>query len=581
MLRSFTAHEPLNGLYQYQITAVSENADINLDDLIGKTACVELELFPQGQRYFHGYVSDFSYTGVEGNFSTYELTLRPFLWFLSKTADCRVFQNKDVKTIIKTLCAEHGFTDIQDKLIAAYRTWDYCVQYRESALNFISRLMEQEGIYYYFEHTAGKHTLVLADDISAHKPFPGYEQVPLYLEDIENRHKVEHLSSWRCDKSLKTGKFTLTDYDFTKPKASLEVKSSIARAHAQAAYEYYDYPGEYSEAGDGEHYVKQRIQARQAGYETLSGSGSVRGFVPGYLFTLTESPRAAFNQQYLILSVSHQLKMDAYASGANHFRYATHLKALSAKEIFRPLQKTPKPSVRGLQSAVVVGPAGEEIYTDQYGRVKVQFHWDRLGKKDENSSCWVRVSHPWAGKHWGMIATPRIGQEVMISFLEGDPDQPLIVGRVYNYDQMPPYELPRQAAVTGMKSDTHKGSGYNEISIDDSAGKEKITIHGQKDMNTVIEHDQTLTVGNDRATTIKNNEKNDILGSKKATVQGPYDIKVASDCFKVVCGGSELILKDSGTIEITGTKITLSASGSTIKLDGAGVAINGVKISLN
>jgi type VI secretion system secreted protein VgrG len=334
--------------------------------------------------------------------------------------------------------------------------------------------MEQEGMYYYFKHEDGKHTLVLSDSISAHETESGYEEVPYYPPEESERRERDHISDWSLNQVIQPGMYTLNDYDFKKPRANLEVKSSVSREHDQAEFEIYDYPGEYKESGDGEGYVRARIEELQAQYEEVQGQGNVAGLCAGCLFKLTNYPREDQNREYLVTAANYNLGPQEYESafaGGSGSIFSCGFTAIDKKQAFRAPRVTPKPIVQGPQTATVVGKAGEAIWTDKYGRVKVQFHWDRYGKEDENSSSWIRVSQNRAGKGWGESYIPHVGQEVIVSFLEGDPDRPIVTGRVYNADNMPPLELPANKTKTAMRD--HGGS---EIVMEGDDGGQRITM---------------------------------------------------------------------------------------------------------
>ena len=557
LFHRMTATEALGRLFRFDLDLLSKDPNIKFEDLLGQNVTVRLELPQDKTRYFNGFVSRFSLSGSLGDLSAYTLTVHPWLWFLTRTADCRIFQEMTVPDIIKQVFRDHGFTDFEEALSGSYRKWTYCVQYRETDFNFVSRLMEQEGIYYYFKHEKNKHTLVLSDSVSSHEPFPGYEKIPFFPPDEHMRREEHHIHEWTVSQEVQPGIYALNDYDFERPKANLQVKSSIQRGHARAKMEIFDYPGEYTQTGDGETYVRARIEELQAEYEQVQGQSNARGLSVGSLFQLVDFPRQDQNREYLVVSATHELESDVYADGSadgGEDVYTCSFTALHSKQPYRQPRTTPKPMVQGPQTAVVVGPAGEEIYTDKYGRVKIQFHWDRYGKNDENSSCWVRVSHPTAGKGWGAVQIPRIGQEVIVEFLEGDPDQPIITGRVYNANQMPPYDLPGAGMVSGMKSNsTPGGGGYNEISMNDTKGKENVTVHAQYDMNTTVEHDQTLTVHNNRSATVDVNDSETVTGNQTLTVKGNRE--------KTVDGSEKITIKSTRTEHVTGAEnVTVDAA---------------------
>ena len=505
------ATEQMSGLFQYDLELFSEDLNIAPDDVLGKPMTVRFDLPDDEKRYFNGVVSRFSCTGSTGDLAVYEATLRPWLWFLTRCTDCRIFQEMKAPDIIKQVFRDHGFSDFDESLSGEYRVWEYCVQYRETDFNFVSRLMEQEGIYYFFKHEDGKHTLALADSYSAHETVSGYDTIPYFPPENRDRRERDHITEWCHNYEVQPGKYVLNEFDFKKPKANLLKTTSDPRGHEKAEYEVYDYPGEYVEPGDGDAYSRIRYEEVDARHRHVQGGGNAAGIAVGSLFTLDNFPRDDQNCEHLVIAATHNLKTNAYTSGAgdNEEIYSCGFTAIDSQTPYRAPRNTPKPIVQGPQTAIVVGPAGEEIYTDKYGRVKVQFHWDREGKSDEKSSCWVRVSQPWAGKSWGGMAIPRMGQEVIVEFLEGDPDRPIITGRVYNADNMPPYGLPANATRTTIKSRSSKGGGaanFNEIRFEDLKGSEEVFVQAEKDMNTEIKNDETRHVGNDRTKSIDNNE---------------------------------------------------------------------------
>ena len=536
LFHRMTATESLGRLFQFDLDLLSKDPNIDFNKLLGQNVTVKLELPQDEMRYLNGFVSRFSQEGSFDDFNAYSMTVHPWLWFLTRTADCRIFQEMTVPDIIKRVFRDHGFTDFEEALSGTYRTWPYCVQYRETDFNFVSRLMEQEGIYYYFKHESNRHMLVLADSVSSHDPFPGYEKIPYYPPDEHLIREQHHIHEWSLSQEVQPGMYALDDFDFENPKANLQVKSSIPREHAQSKREIFDYPGEYVKTQDGEAYVRVRIEEIHAEFEQVQGQANARGLAVGSLFELVDYPREDQNQEYLVVSATHELESDAYSSGSpggSEDVYSCSFTALSSKQPFRPERTTPKPLVQGPQTAIVVGPSGEEIHTDPYSRVKVQFHWDRYGKNDQNSSCWVRVAQLWAGTQWGGIHIPRIGQEVIVEFLEGDPDRPIITGRVYNNDNMPPYALPANATQSGIKSRSSKGGSadnFNEFRFEDKKGAEEVYLHGEKnwtinienDKSQTIGHDESLSVGNNRDKTVGVNQTESIGTNKTITVGGNH-----------------------------------------------------------
>lgn len=584
------AREEMSRLSDYQLDLLSTKCDIDLDQILGKNVTVKLGLPDDSTRCFNGFVTRFTQMGTYGRYHRYIAVVRPWLWFLTRTADCRIFQEMTVPDILKAVFADHpAVANFKLELTNTYRKWTYCVQYRETDFNFVSRLMEEEGIYYYFRHADGHNTLVLTDSSSKHVPSPGYEAIPFIAPDRLVRPELEHVSSWEFSREIQPGAYVHDDYDLERPGVELKAKKVVTRKYAPSDYEVYDYPGHYLQKADGEHYAAIRIDELGSQFETANAVTNARGVTVGCSLKLDGCPRADQNREHLVLAASYDLEFSDYEAmpqggGAS---YQCSFIAMSTQQQFRPKRNTPKPFVQGPQTAMVVGPAGDEIYTDNYGRVKVQFHWDRYGKSDENSSCWIRVSHPWAGKGWGAVATPRIGQEVIVDFLEGDPDQPIITGRVYNAECQPPFGFPAGAVLSGIKSNTHKGAGYNELSMDDTAGTEKITIHGQFDMNTTVEHDQTTTVHNNRTDKIDvddsetvganqtvhicANQTIAVDANRKETVGGTETIAITGHRSETVNGGEDVTVNGGRTHTVSGVQSTTISLAETHTV-GAGRA---------
>jgi type VI secretion system secreted protein VgrG len=548
------AREELGRLGEYQLDLLSVKGDINLDDILGKNVTVKLALPDDATRYFNGFVTRFSQGGVDGRYHRYSAVVRPWLWFLTRTADCRIFQDMTVPDIIKKVFGDHETADFKLELTSTYRKWTYCVQYRETDFNFVSRLMEEEGIYYYVKHTDGHNTVVLTDSYTGHAAFPGAKEIHFISPDKLARPDIEHISSWDFGREIQPGVYVHDDYDLERPSVELQTKKVVPRTYAPSNYEVFDYPGHYLQKADGEQYASVRIDEYGSQFEVAHASTNVRGLNVGYLFSLLDCERVDQNREHLVVAATYDLEFSDYEAlpdrGGSSYRCS--FIAMSSKQQFRPKRSTPKPFVQGPQTAVVVGPGGDEIYTDKFGRVKVQFHWDRLGKKDQNSSCWIRVSHPWAGKGWGSVATPRIGQEVIVDFLEGDPDQPIITGRVYNAELQPPFGFPAGAVLSGTKSQTHKGAGFNELSMDDTAGKERVFVHGQYNMDTVVEHDQTSTIHNNRTDKVDVDDSETVGGNQTLHVVKNQKVNIDIDRTETV--GANETIKIGGNRSITVSK---------------------------
>jgi type VI secretion system secreted protein VgrG len=492
LLTAFTGREALSEPFEYELAMLSEKPDINFSDILGKNVSVSVSLQPgslsaaSSIRYFNGYISRFEQTHSEGNIYHYSATMVPWLWFLTRRRDCRIFQNQTVPQIVQQVFSDLGFSSVVDNaLTASYRTRDYCVQYRETDFDFVSRLLEDEGIYYFFKHEKDSqsgdvtHKLVLADGASASVAIMGDSTISYLGPDRTG--KGEYIRDWKLRQTLQSGNFMLNDYDFTAPKKSLLVSAAnTSGVVSQTDHRVYDYPGGYTQSSDGGNYVQARMQEQQAGFAVATASTNNRGIEAGYVFTLADHPVSAMNQTYLTKSVRYDIRNENYLQsqpGNVETTFSAHLTCFESSQQFRPARVTPKALVRGPQTAVVVGPSGEKIYTDEYGRVKAQFYWDTYGTSDQNSSCWIRVSQSWAGApnnglNWGDMALPHVGDEVIVDFLEGDPDKPLITGRVYNADNMPPLALPANKDRRIMQDDYG-----NRIIFDATPGSEHLRLY--------------------------------------------------------------------------------------------------------
>jgi type VI secretion system secreted protein VgrG len=524
----------VSALEETQLFLLSDKAEIAPEKLLGQTVDVKIQLRDGEVRHLCGHVTRFGLGRHQGRYFGYLAEVRPWLWFLTRRSDCRIFQDMTVPDIVRKVFADYGDIAVFDfRLNGSYRTRDYTVQYRETDFNFVARLMEDEGIFWYFEHEEGEHRLVAVDSADALSAAPQAQTLPYYANAAQASPDVDIVTDWNFAREVRPGKVALRSYFFETPSTSLEVGTAETRQHEQAGYEIYDYQGDYFKKGDGEQIAALRLDEAQSGHERLSGSTNACGLANGRLFTLARHPREDQNAAYFVVQTQINASINSLESGKDSGNeagdYSCRFTALPATQAYRPPRRTPKPFVQGPQSAVVTGPAGEEIYTDKYGRVKVQFHWDRYGKKNETSSCWMRVSHPWAGKSFGAIHIPRIGQEVIVDFLEGDPDQPLITGRVYNAEQMPPWDLPGNMTQSGILTRSSKGGAYgnaNAIRFEDKKGEEQLWLHAEKDQLTEVEHDEDKWVGNDRRKTIDRDETNHIKRDRTETVDRNEKITV-------------------------------------------------------
>ena len=595
LLRSMSASDQMGRMFRYELSLYSEKDEaIKIDKILGQNVTVKMDISPSGTRYFNGHVSRFAQVDSDGRMASYRATVVPWLWFLTRTADCRIFQGMTVPDIIKKVFRDKGFSDFEESLDGTYTPWDYCVQYRETDFNFVSRLMEQEGIYYYFKHTESKHTLVLSDSRGAHEPFPDFAKIRYRPKDqrLEDRQYVWGLA---LEQEVQTGAYALNDFDFVAPRKQLRATSKIPRKNSHADFEIYDYPGEYDVPGDGKSYSKIRIEEQQAAFETVRAHSDAQGICAGYTFELTHCPREDQNRELLVVAADYHIEGDEYDSNGSATAgadFTCTFRAMDPGQPFRSARLTPKPTIQGPQTAIVVGPSGDEIYTDEHGRVKVQFHWDRYGESNEKSSCWVRVSQPWAGKAWGGITIPRIGQEVIVEFLEGDPDRPIITGRVYNGDMPVPYGLPANKTQSGMKSRSSPGgstANFNEIRMEDKKGSEQLYIHAEKNEDIIVEndktedvgHDETLkvghnrdrTVGNDETSSIGANQTNSIGADRTETVGANEKITISANRTETV-GANEKITIKGGRSESVAKDETIDIGKDRTETVGGNEGIN-------
>ncbi|MBK8184486.1 MAG: type VI secretion system tip protein VgrG [Candidatus Competibacteraceae bacterium] len=617
LLHRMQAFDHLGQLFEYRLELLSEDNDIDLDTVLGRNMTVRVETITEGAatRYYNGYVSDFRYAGIRGRHAVYRAVLRPWLWFLTHNIDCRIFQNQTVPDLIMALFRERGFSGFENRLSGHYRPRDYCVQYRETDFNFISRLMEQEGIYYYFKHQNGFHLVVLADGYGSHQKVRGYADIPYYPPDPQHHRQRDHIFDWAVGKQVQTGACALSDFDFKAPRKNLDARRAMENSGVSRGFELFDFPGQYAEHDQGDDYVRVRLEALAARREIVQGQAKAQGLLAGALFALSRYPRADQNDDYLVVSTDYELRAEDYETGQDGnggYHYQCRFAAIRGQQAFRSPLATPKPVVQGPQTAIVVGKSGEEIWTDKYGRVKVQFHWDRYGKADETSSCWIRVSQNWAGKRWGALFLPRIGQEVIVDFLEGDPDRPIITGRVYNGGSMPPYDLPANATLSTLKSCSSKGGGgFNEIRFQDKKDEEQLFIHAQRNQDVRVKNDcfewtgrnRHLIVKQDRFEHVENNRhelvghdhheriENDrhlqVGGKQAISIQGSHSFTVHGDAIEVFQSGhSQQItgnsyLKAQGIVIEAVSGITLKCGGTSVVIGPEGITLKGALLTLD
>jgi len=524
LLTSIDGTESISSSFQFQLTALSTNLDIVSDEIVGKQITVKIQ--NEYERVFNGFVQQFSFGEVdESGLREYRLSMVSWLWFLSRTEGRRIFQNKNTKDIVSQVFQDLGFSDF-DFRAEGGELREYCVQYGESDLEFVSRLLEEEGYAYYFSHEANKHTLIIVDKVNA------YDECPeTNLTYSKGSALDSQIVSWGHHYKFRKGGWALNDYNFKEPNKNLIVERNSKSKYANNdKFKHYEYPGLY-EAGLGADLVKVRMDAEEVAMNTIRGSSNCSTFYAGGFFTLDKHEARAEKGSYILLEVHHQASESSYYTGAKGggSSYGNDFTCIPSDVHFRPLQTHQRPVMRGPQSAVVTGPAGEEIYIDEFGRIKVQFIWDRDGKKDENSSCFLRVMQSWAGNGWGSSFIPRIGHEVIVSFLDGDPDRPIVTGAVYNGVNKPPYSSKTQS---GIKTRSTKGAGtanYNELRFEDKKGSEQIYVHAEKDLDTMVENNETLTVDNDRTKTVNHDENSTIENDRNKTVNNNQTETIAKN----------------------------------------------------
>jgi type VI secretion system secreted protein VgrG len=547
VINGLSGSEALSGLFRFRLDllAPAKNS-ITAKQLLKQPVAVSILSGDSKVRYFHGIVSRLSAGDREERFQHFHAEVVPWLWLLSQRSDCRIFQKKSVPEILKAVFDGAGFQDYKDNTKGDHIPLDYCTQYRETDFNFVSRLMEQDGIFYFFEHAKDKHTLVFADDATAFDDVPGSNEV-LYEAEGGIGEREDVATHWAGEEEIRPGKYVLRDHNFQLPSKDLEVSLGDGNL------EMYDYPGEYAQRfnvpdsrldkvqSEGEKLDKIRLEEEELPGSVFEASSSCRQFVSGHKFKLKKHFQS--DGEYVLTSLSYSVGQNPdYISGRASAPYQNSFVCVKSDAKIRPRRLTPKPVVSGPQTAVVTVKSGEESCLDKYGRVHVQFFWDRLGKKDENSSCWIRVSQPWAGASWGAHFWPRIGHEVVVQFLEGDPDRPLVTGSVYNADNMPPYELPGNYTRSGVITRSSKNGGsknFNEIRLEDKKDSEQFFMNAEKDMDQRVEHDSREYVGNDRHLIVHVNQQELAEGDKHGHVKGSHFEKIDKD-MSLQIGGDQM-----------------------------------------
>ncbi|XWJ90092.1 type VI secretion system Vgr family protein [Phytobacter ursingii] len=509
--------EVMSRSFSLNVTMLSQDENIDRKALLGKSLTVTVPTQALQPRYFNGKITEVNLQGTELNgvrYAVYLLKIESDLWPLLRDRNQRIFQNQRAPDIIKTVLAGYG-VKTEDRLTGEYRNWEYCVQYQESSYSFISRLMELEGIYFFFRHEADSHTLVLMDAADSHQPFSGYEVIPYHTSQSGGTTSEEGIGQWAISERVTPGLYSIDDYDFRKPNAWMFQARENPASPSPGQIDYYEWPGRFVDHQHGEFYARIRQEEWQAEQQRIDAAGTALGITPGYTFSLGNPPYKGASNEYLVVSAAYTLEENSYASGsASNSVHHINFVVIPADTTFRSAQRTEWPRTHGPQTARVVGPHGESIWTDRYGRVKVKFHWDRQAKGDDTSSCWVRVSSAWASQGFGGVQIPRVGDEVVIDFINGDPDRPIITGRVYNEASMPPWELPADSTRMGFMTRSKDGSKDNAsyLFFEDKQGSESVDLHSEKDMKVSVENDQNIDIDGTRTTVIKKEQKDDVTG---------------------------------------------------------------------
>ncbi|EOI5725201.1 type VI secretion system Vgr family protein [Cronobacter turicensis] len=552
-----SGREALSEPFMFTLTLLGTDARADRSALLGQPVTVTIPTQAlMTPRYLNGKVTRVAVTAVElsgTRYAAYELTVEPDLWPMHRDRNLRIFQGQTVPQIVKTLLGESR-VNMEERLSGSYRVWEYCVQYQESSLDFISRLLELEGITYHFRHEQDRHTLILTDAPGQYEPFPGYETIPYHVTPSGGSTDEEGISQWALEDSVTPGIYSLDDYDFRKPNAWLFQARQNPLSPQPGSIDVYDWPGRFVEHGHGEFYARIRQERWQVEHRQTQGSGTALGIAPGHTFVLRNAPFFGDNGEYLTTVAHYRFEENRYASGPDsNTLHEIRFEVIPADVPYRPSQKTPWPRTYGPQTAKVVGPQGESIWTDKYGRVKVKFHWDRLGKGDDTSSGWVRVSSAWAGQGFGGVQIPRVGDEVVVDFINGDPDRPLITGRVYNEASMPPWELPGDATRMGFMTRSKDGHRDNAsyLFFEDKMGDELMDMHAEKNMNISVENDKTVTIDGSRTTTIGREQKDEVTGDASFYYKQKRTTVVDQRETRTFNNGEETTITNGKTLTVT------------------------------
>jgi len=563
-LMQFSAIEGLSELFEFRIEAASEQGGLDFASALGKGSTITLMTQDDKKRYFHGVTTEARWAGTQEDLYIYQLVLRPWLWLLTRTSDCKIFAQKSPIDIIKQVFSDRGFSDFRDATTGSPPTLEYCVQYRETDFNFVCRLMEAYGVYYFFEHADGKHTLVLADAKSSHQQVPGLSSLPYNPTADAGRREMQYLEAWSFGRRAQSGVFVLEDYGYKKPSANLLAQTQKPGGYEHDSMEMFDYHYGYvdTEGNDlvdkdvGDKFTKYKLEAAQSLDKRRSSMGAAPSLFPGGLITLERHPESGENREYLITHCTHDFQAESYRSGAGAgFGYVGNYEMTPSDRQFRAPLVTRKPEIVGYQSALVVKDkgGGPEIDVDKDGRILVQFYWDRKKKPSRR----VRVAQIWAGSNRGALFTPRVGDEVLIAYEEGDPDRPIVIGSVYNRTNTVPMTLPDKKVKSGILTlSSTGGGGYNMLLFDDTKGAENVKLRTQKDLKFKALNNQEINIGVDRKDKVGNNIDQTVGTNHTISVGTKYALTAGSQIVLTV--GASTITMDPSTITLKAPTINVT-----------------------
>jgi type VI secretion system secreted protein VgrG len=587
------AHEALSQPFVYELELVSESFDIKSEDLLNQSVTVHVETVNKELRHFNGVCTRFSYAGARGRYAAYRATLRPWLWLLTHQIGNAVFQDKNIPDLVSLMFRLNGFKDVEPvKLSGTYDKREFVVQYRESLFDFVSRWLEHEGIHYSFKHEDGSHKLQLADDSTSGSTVSQYEELSYRPPMRSGREETDHFEDWGESSDVITEVCAVDGYNFKQPRVNL-LRTKEVPQEKQAARVALRAPDTHLTPEVGDRYAQLHSEVLRAGKTVFEGSGNVRGLHPGALFKLADHPRKALNQQYCVISTDLVVEAgefeSSHASAPFHIR--SRVRAIEASVPFRPAHRTPRPVAAGPESAVVVGTEGSEISTEKYGRIRVQFHWDKEHEKNEDSSCWMRVAQPWAGADFGFQFIPRVGHEVLVSFLNGDPDQPVVVGSVYNDDNQPPFKLDKHCTQSGIRTRSSKGGGkeqYNELRFEDDKGHEEVYLQAERNLRELVKNDHQTQVNANQKNTVDKDQTEEIKGKQALTVKGIRTVHVEGSQSTTVDGnaaadgvsGSKLAITGDYKVDVSQTISIQAPVSIRLECGASSILIEPTKISV-